>query len=549
MLKQFAVTFIGLEVITFAPQCRFAMLFNQSQEVKVAKPNKKKVVSKSTLVLRSGLMCKQLSQRKSLLLSGEPAMTTLRDRSGENDTKPGEVASQAAMQSTASQQGTSFQENKGVGMLEQTADICYLNGKLSLTINDVSAQTDELCAAQGSSTAQASLVSDSHLEMEPGKDRIDEQVPLQPLWCHSNSKYVEPMRLNLDVGQEDVSLRSPFLHRISPFLEFCTVTNKEKEKSEAWWQEDDVGFGSKREQQEVQILKAELPHSFGQYDCVIKCDVAAVNGTKSEEGGCSTDGDDTRDGTKVFPGNIPANEDENMAVSLVVEKAHSKCTDHIDAGAGCEDWDGLHMDKGVGCSREMNETSVGTEIVTKAADVAVSGTETKSVEVLVTKAKDKLLVSKTMDATGAGDEMNVTNVQQEAALSRSCKLRLKIRPAPANSHLCLTPLGLPKAKRLKKTFTMEDVYLNRNYKTPPQNRKYETIFEDPQEQKGRLVLTSRAKKCRSLIFGTNRDRKRRMSRSSWTNNLCRSLPEKANLDSLLSQILDELEMSVTPDLS
>uniref|UniRef100_A0A8C4QXZ4 Tantalus-like domain-containing protein n=2 Tax=Eptatretus burgeri TaxID=7764 RepID=A0A8C4QXZ4_EPTBU len=529
---EIAVTFVELEVITFAPQCLCAMLFKQSEEAKVAKPNKKKVASKSTRVLRSGLKCKQLGQSKSPPLS-DPAMTTLRDRAGE-------VASQEAVQSTVSQQRMSFQENKGPAMLEQTVDNCFLNSKLSLTINDVSVQTDEPRVAHGSLSAQLfsgpnqfdvfsgwgksspSLVSDSHLETELAKDRRDEQVRLQPPWDHSNSKDDELLRLNLNIGQEDVSLRSPFLHRISPFLEFCTVTNKEK-LSEAWWQADDVGIGCKRE-----------------------CDVAAVNGTEFKEGGCSTDGDESRDGAKVVTGDIPANEYENVSVCPFVEKTQ-RFTDNNEPGAWCEDCDGLHMAKEVGHSREMNETLVETEIATKAADVAVSGTESETVALLVNVTTDKTLVNKTMDSTGAEDEMNVRNVQQEAALSQPCKLRLRIRPAPANSHLCLTPLGLPKAKRLKKNFTLEDVYLNRNYKTPPQNRKYETIFENPQEQKGRLVLTSRAKKCRSLIFGTKRGhRKSRISRSSWTN-ICRSSTEEPTLDSLLLHKLAELEMPVAPD--
>uniref|UniRef100_A0A8C4QXN4 Tantalus-like domain-containing protein n=1 Tax=Eptatretus burgeri TaxID=7764 RepID=A0A8C4QXN4_EPTBU len=295
-------------------------------------------------------------------------------------------------------------------------------------------------------------------------------------------------------------------------------------------------------------LRYRIPASWHSFQQLQKddSDVAAVNGTEFKEGGCSTDGDESRDGAKVVTGDIPANEYENVSVCPFVEKTQ-RFTDNNEPGAWCEDCDGLHMAKEVGHSREMNETLVETEIATKAADVAVSGTESETVALLVNVTTDKTLVNKTMDSTGAEDEMNVRNVQQEAALSQPCKLRLRIRPAPANSHLCLTPLGLPKAKRLKKNFTLEDVYLNRNYKTPPQNRKYETIFENPQEQKGRLVLTSRAKKCRSLIFGTKRGhRKSRISRSSWTN-ICRSSTEEPTLDSLLLHKLAELEMPVAPD--
>lgn len=62
-------------------------------------------------------------------------------------------------------------------------------------------------------------------------------------------------------------------------------------------------------------------------------------------------------------------------------------------------------------------------------------------------------------------------------------------------------MGLPKPLRLpKKEFTVEEIYLNKNYRTPPE-KSFETIFEFPKEHRDGTVMTyGKAKKKRKCVF-------------------------------------------------
>ncbi|XP_010876330.1 uncharacterized protein wu:fi75a02 isoform X2 [Esox lucius] len=74
----------------------------------------------------------------------------------------------------------------------------------------------------------------------------------------------------------------------------------------------------------------------------------------------------------------------------------------------------------------------------------------------------------------------------------------KTVPKPDNN---LTPMGLPKPKRLKKKeFSLEEIYTNKNYKSPTPNRSLETIFEEPKEKNGSLVCIGQQKRKRVLDF-------------------------------------------------
>lgn len=65
----------------------------------------------------------------------------------------------------------------------------------------------------------------------------------------------------------------------------------------------------------------------------------------------------------------------------------------------------------------------------------------------------------------------------------------------------LTPMGLPKVKRLKKKeFSLEEIYTNKNYKSPTTNRSLETIFEEPREKDGALLLIGQQRRRRILLF-------------------------------------------------
>ncbi|CAN9504648.1 unnamed protein product [Ophioblennius macclurei] len=87
------------------------------------------------------------------------------------------------------------------------------------------------------------------------------------------------------------------------------------------------------------------------------------------------------------------------------------------------------------------------------------------------------------------------NVEQRKRVSQ-----IRIRRASPRETL-LTPMGLPKVKRLKKKeFSLEEIYTNKNYKSPSSNRSLETIFEEPREKDGSLLLIGQQKRRRILLF-------------------------------------------------
>ncbi|KAI4902517.1 hypothetical protein NFI96_013149 [Prochilodus magdalenae] len=92
-----------------------------------------------------------------------------------------------------------------------------------------------------------------------------------------------------------------------------------------------------------------------------------------------------------------------------------------------------------------------------------------------------------------------SSAQQGHQSKRVSQIRIrKTVPKPDNN---LTPMGLPKPKRLKKkVFSLEEIYTNKNYKSPTPNRSLETIFEEPKEKNGTLVCIGHQKRKRVLDF-------------------------------------------------
>ncbi|XP_050965158.1 uncharacterized protein wu:fi75a02 isoform X2 [Labeo rohita] len=106
---------------------------------------------------------------------------------------------------------------------------------------------------------------------------------------------------------------------------------------------------------------------------------------------------------------------------------------------------------------------------------------------------------------GASTEMNQvklydTNTEAQGGQRSKRVSQIRIRktvPKPDNN---LTPMGLPKPKRLKKKeFSLEEIYTNKNYKSPTPN-SLETIFEEPKEKNGSLVCIGHQKRKRVLDF-------------------------------------------------
>ncbi|XP_048467346.1 uncharacterized protein wu:fi75a02 isoform X2 [Rhincodon typus] len=125
--------------------------------------------------------------------------------------------------------------------------------------------------------------------------------------------------------------------------------------------------------------------------------------------------------------------------------------------------------------------------------------------------------------------------------------QIRIRKSVPKQDTNLTPMGLPKPKRLKKKeFSLEEIYTNQNYKSPSAHSKYlETIFEEPVLKKGSFVCTSLQKRKRLLEFQDyTLPRKRRAH--ARVKFLSRTRGRKATtrdgeIDSLLVQKLTELE--------
>uniref|UniRef100_A0A4W5KST6 Tantalus-like domain-containing protein n=1 Tax=Hucho hucho TaxID=62062 RepID=A0A4W5KST6_9TELE len=123
----------------------------------------------------------------------------------------------------------------------------------------------------------------------------------------------------------------------------------------------------------------------------------------------------------------------------------------------------------------------------------------------------------------------------------------KTVPKPDNN---LTPMGLPKPKRLKKKeFSLEEIYTNKNYKSPTPNRSLETIFEEPKEKNGSLVCIGNQKRKRVLDFPDFTLPRKRKVRANMAplrvkgprGRGRRGRPDDADLDVMLIERLSELE--------
>uniref|UniRef100_UPI003AAF3F65 uncharacterized protein n=2 Tax=Centroberyx TaxID=88664 RepID=UPI003AAF3F65 len=87
--------------------------------------------------------------------------------------------------------------------------------------------------------------------------------------------------------------------------------------------------------------------------------------------------------------------------------------------------------------------------------------------------------------------------------------QIRIRRASPRETL-LTPMGLPKVKRLKKKeFSLEEIYTNKNYKSPTANRSLETIFEE----RGELLLGQQRRRRLLLFQDFTLPRRRRRSQT------------------------------------
>lgn len=125
--------------------------------------------------------------------------------------------------------------------------------------------------------------------------------------------------------------------------------------------------------------------------------------------------------------------------------------------------------------------------------------------------------------------------------------QIRIRKTIPKPDPNLTPMGLPRPKRLKKKeFSLEEIYTNKNYMSPPANRCLETIFEEPKERNGTLISISQQKRKRILEFQdfTVPRKRRARAKVKVTGSFTRAQKaalQSRELDALLIQKLMELE--------
>ncbi|XP_046694933.1 uncharacterized protein wu:fi75a02 isoform X1 [Silurus meridionalis] len=150
----------------------------------------------------------------------------------------------------------------------------------------------------------------------------------------------------------------------------------------------------------------------------------------------------------------------------------------------------------------------------------------------------------------SGEEKQVRLHESSSAskqVQRSKKVsQIRIRKTVPKPDKNLTPMGLPKPKRLKKKeFSLEEIYTNKNYKSPTPNRSLETIFEEPKEKNGTLVCIGNQKRKRVLDFPDftlPRKRKAKANLGSLrTKGSRRAKNKDADLNFMLIQRLSELE--------
>ncbi|XP_007498562.1 proline-rich protein 14 isoform X2 [Monodelphis domestica] len=135
------------------------------------------------------------------------------------------------------------------------------------------------------------------------------------------------------------------------------------------------------------------------------------------------------------------------------------------------------------------------------------------------------------------EHMVLSDSETKAVGKVSC---FRIRRTPSRTQPNLTPMGLPRPIRLnKKEFSLEEIYTNKNYRSPTAKRSFETIFEEPRERNGTLVFTSSRKLRRAVEFrDCSLPRHRRPSRAG------RPTPGRVptpDLGPLLQQRLEELD--------
>ncbi|KAM9305052.1 proline-rich protein 14 [Gastrophryne carolinensis] len=155
--------------------------------------------------------------------------------------------------------------------------------------------------------------------------------------------------------------------------------------------------------------------------------------------------------------------------------------------------------------------------------------------------EDQVTVASTCDAVEESMAHPGCKEMREGRVST-----IQIRKRVTRQDGGLTPLGLPKRVRLHKDdFSLEEIYTNKNYHTPTEKRKFETIFEEPIMKGGALVLTGQRPLRRIMVFrdgGAPRRRRKKKGRGGGRSRRGgNSAAAQLNVELLLQHKLDELD--------
>ncbi|XP_040211741.1 proline-rich protein 14 [Rana temporaria] len=162
-------------------------------------------------------------------------------------------------------------------------------------------------------------------------------------------------------------------------------------------------------------------------------------------------------------------------------------------------------------------------------------------------------VRETERSSGGADSAEGSNPFSRCKEIKERKVsNIQIRKRVARQEGTLTPMGLPKRLRLQKDdFSLEEIYTNKNYHTPTEKRKFETIFEEPVMKGGTLILTSQRPLRRIMVFKNSnapRRKKKKKGRGGGRTRSCVDNKGSVNAELLLQHKLDQLEVELQEEM-
>lgn len=149
-------------------------------------------------------------------------------------------------------------------------------------------------------------------------------------------------------------------------------------------------------------------------------------------------------------------------------------------------------------------------------------------------------------ATSPEQDKSSSDISETTNIARKTRSKARIRRNLPKLQVRHTPMGLPKPLREKKEkFSIEEIYLNKNFKTPTE-KKWETIFEFPKENKdGTISNYEKRKKKRLCEFSTDpSQRKKKWKKSKVKTSKRKKNTQSIDTDKILAQKLFNLDTAL-----